>query len=68
MDYIAQIRVLNPHQLLFLKRRRKPGYRTAISKIHTKSRTRRHIPKRGQLIKTLLISVFLNVNVLNTPD
>ena len=57
MGYCAQFRVTNPHQ---------PDYSAAISRIYTRSLNQRHIPKRGQVIKRLLRSIFLNVSVLNT--
>ena len=66
MDYISQFRVMNPHQYDFLKRQRKPDHCAAISKIYTRSLYQRHIPKRGQVIKILLRSIFLNGSVLNT--
>ena len=66
MDYIAQFRVMNPHQLPFLNRQRTPGFCAAISRIYTRSLNQRRIPKRpGQTIETLLRSMFLNVSVLN---
>ena len=34
--------------------------------MYTRSLNQRHIPKRGQVIKTLLRSMFLNISVLNT--
>ena len=51
MGYIAQFRVMNPHQKPFLNRQQKPDYYTAISKIYTRNLNQRHIPKRGQKIK-----------------
>ena len=72
MDYIAQFRVMDSHQWPFYNRQRKPDYCTVISKIYTRGLNQRHIPKRGQMILTLLRSIFvptctfLNVSVLNT--
>ena len=43
-----------------------PAYCAVISRIYTRSLNQRHIPKRGQTIKTLFRSMFLNVSVLNT--
>ena len=66
MDYIEQFRVMNPHQRPFLNRQRKPDNSASISRVYTRGLNQRHIPKRGQVIKSLLRSMFLNVNVLNT--
>ena len=66
MDYIKPLRVMNPHQKPFLNQQRTPDYCTAISRIYMRSVNQRHIPKRGQTIKTLLRSSFLNISVLNT--
>ena len=66
MDYIAQFRVMNPHQQTFLNRQRTPDYCAAISSVYTRNLNKRHIPKRVQTIKILLGNMFLNLSVLNT--
>ena len=39
------------------------GFSTVM--LHTRSLNQKHIPKRGQVIKIVLISVFRNVSILN---
>ena len=68
MDYIAQFLVMNPHQYPFLNRQLTPDYCVAISRIYTRSLNQRHISKRGQTIKTLLRSMFINVSVFEHSE
>ena len=53
MDDIAQFRVMNPHQKPLLNRHRKQDYSAVISRIYTRNRNQRQIPKRGQGIQNI---------------
>ena len=65
MDFTAQFRVMNPHQLPFLNRHRKPDYYSAISKINTRILNQRHIPK----LKCIVINVlFLKAKEFSISD